>query len=271
MWSDAYGQMINRNIGILTEDQQKSLQNTTIALFGLGGLGGVIGEIFARAGVGSLKIVDYDKFEPTNLNRQIFANHDTFGKWKTDVTEEYLKKINPEIKIEKFNEINQHNVDQILQNSQVAVLAIDSAKPCVIISRAAKKMNIPLVEGWAIPYGNTRVFTKDTPTLEEVYNLPSQGKAIEAVTDQDYAGFKLAMLSALKKIEGVENFYPPLAIERIQKGQIPSFAPIVWLTAVLMSFDALKILLKWGQPPLSPQFFLYNPFDNSIPKQEVAK
>jgi molybdopterin/thiamine biosynthesis adenylyltransferase len=269
MWSQAYSDIINRNIGILTENQQESLRNSTIALFGLGGLGGVIGEIFTRSGVGALKIVDYDKFEPTNSNRQIYSFQETFGRWKTDVTEEFLKKINPELRVEKFNKIDEDNIDQILKGASVAVLAIDSAKPCVIISRAARKMGISLVEGWAIPFGNSRVFTKDSPTLEEVYNFPTIGKAVGDISDEDFKELKIYMLAGLKKIKGVEDFYPPLAIERIKKGQIPSFAPVVWLTAVLMAFDALKILLKWGKTPLAPNFFLYNPFDNSIPKQGV--
>jgi molybdopterin-synthase adenylyltransferase len=269
MWSQSYSNMVNRNIGLLTEGQQECLRKASVALFGLGGLGGVIAEIFARSGVGSIKIVDYDKFEPTNLNRQIFAFQETLGRWKTDVTEEFLKKINPELKIEKFNKVDVDNIDEILKNTSIAVLAIDSAKPCVIISRAAKKCGIPLVEGWAIPFGNSRVFTKDSPTLEEVYNLPTKGRAISDISEEEFKELKIYMLAELKKIKGVEDFYPPLAIERIKKGQIPSFAPVVWLTAVLMAFETLKILLQWGKPPLSPHFSLYNPFDNSIPKQEV--
>lgn len=269
MWNETYGKMINRNIGILTQSQQENLQNTSVALFGLGGLGGVIGEILTRSGIGTLKIVDYDKFEPTNSNRQIFAFDETYGKMKTDVTESFLKKINPDIKIEKFNEVSSGNINQILNNASIAVLAIDSTKPCVIISRAARKNGLPLVEGWAIPFGNVRVFTKDTPTLEECYQLPTIGKDADAISDEEYKKLKIYMLSALKKINGVEKFYPPLAVERIMKGEIPSFAPVVWLTAVLMALETLKILLNFGTPSLAPKFGLFNPFDYSLPEQNT--
>jgi molybdopterin/thiamine biosynthesis adenylyltransferase len=268
-WSQAYGELINRNIGLIDEAQQEVLKNSTIALFGLGGLGGVIAEIFARSGVGALKIVDYDKFEPTNLNRQIFAFRDTLGRYKTDVSEEFLKKINPEIKIEKFNEVNAQNVDQILKKSKVVVLAIDSAKPCIIISRAARKSGIPLVEAWAIPFANVRVITKDTPSLEEAYGLPTAGKDIDAITDEEFKNLKLHMLASLRKIKGVEEFYPPMAVERIMKGQIPSFAPLVWLTAVFMSLEAIKIILNLGKIARAPRFSLYDPFNQNIPLQEL--
>lgn len=269
MRSEKYKELIDRNIGLINESQQATLKNSTVAVFGLGGLGGVISEILCRSGIGSLKIIDNDRFEPTNLNRQIFCFRDTLRKPKTTVTEKFLKRINPEIKIEKFTEITQDNVRQILKNAAVAVLAIDSAKPCIIISRAARELGIPLVEGWALPLGNVRVLTKNTPSLEEIYNLSTQHKDIDSIPQEEFANLKISMLQSLKKIEGIEEFYPPYAIERIKNGQIPSFAPLVWLTAVLMSLETLKVILNWGKISTAPRFSLYNPFDNTIPKQEV--
>jgi len=114
-----------------------------------------------------------------------------------------------------------------------------------------------------------RVFTKDTPSLEEVYQLPTTGKKISSFSDEDFRRLTLYMLEKLKKIKGIESFYPPYAIEKIKKGKIPSFAPLVWLTAVLMSLEVIKLLLKWGKIPFSPYFALYNPFNHSIPEQEV--
>ncbi len=50
------------------------------------------------------------------------------------------------------------------------------------------------------------------------------------------------------------------------KGEITSFAPIVWLTAVMMALEAIKVVLKWGTPALSPNFALYNPFKHELPR-----
>ncbi len=268
MHSVEYSDLIQRNIGLLTDKQQYLLKNSSVAIFGLGGLGGVIAEIFVRCGICSFKIADNDKFEPTNLNRQIFAFRDTVGKFKTDVTEKFLKRINPEIKVEKFTEISTGNIGQILKGINCAILAVDSAKPCLIICRAAKQINIPVIEGWALPFGNVRVFTGNSPSLEEVYNFPTVGKDIDAISEEEYKNFKLYMLSTLKEIEGVDEFYPTLAVERIKQGKIPSFAPLVWLTAVLMSLETIKVILNLGKISVSPDFALYNPFNNSIPKQK---
>lgn len=269
MWSQEYNNLIERNIGLLTHQQQEILEKSCIAIFGLGGLGGVISQILCRSGICSFKIVDNDRFEHTNLNRQIFSFKETVGRLKIDVTEEFLKKINPQVKIEKYLEVTEENIDKILKGVDIAILALDSVKPCLIISRATQSLKIPLIEGWALPILNVRVFTENTPSLEEAYNLPTIGKAISSISDEEFKELKNHMLSTLKKIEGIEKFYPPWAIKRIREGKIPSFAPMVWLTATVMSLEAIKILLSWGKIPLSPKFSLYNPFDHTIPKQEV--
>lgn len=260
MWSTTYADMIQRNIGLLTEGKQEVLKNSKVVVLGAGGLGGVISEILVRSGIENIKIVDFDKFEPTNFNRQIFAFNDTIGKWKIDVAEEFLLRINPDLKINKYKEITEENAKEIIQDTNVVVLAIDSSKPCVISSRVARELNVPLVEGWAIPFGNVRVFTKDTPSLEEVYGFPTIGKSTSSITEDEYKQLKLHMIASLKRIEGVENFYPPFAVERIMSGKIPSFAPLVWLTAVLMALEAEKVLLNWGEISYAPKFKVFNPF-----------
>lgn len=265
-----YEELTDRNLGFISKEQQELLRNSCFAVFGLGGLGGVISEILARTGIGHLKIIDYDKFDPTNLNRQVYCFRDTIGRMKTDVTEEFLKRINPGLKIEKFTEVNTKNINEILQGVTIGLLAIDNLKPCLIISRACRQLDIPLVEGWALPYANVRVFTKDTPTLEETYQMPTIGRDIsDGIPEEEYEALKLHMMTTLKKVEGIEKYYSPLAIERIMKNTIPSFAPVVWLNGAIMSLEAIKVLLKWGKISLSPHFSLYNPFYNTIPKQEL--
>jgi molybdopterin/thiamine biosynthesis adenylyltransferase len=268
MPTDPYTQLTDRNIGLLTDAQQQALKDSSVAVFGVGGLGGVIAEILARAGVGTLKIADNDRFDPTNLNRQIFAFRDTIGRSKVAVTEKFLKKINPGLKVEIYNIIAEENIDRILSRVSVALLAVDTTRPCLIISRACRRLGIPLVEGWAIPFGNVRVFTKNTPSLEETYGFPTAGKAIKDIREEDMEKMRLEMLETLTRFEGLKDFYPPLAIERIKAGRIPSFAPLVWLTAVLMSLEAVKALLGWGTLAAAPRFALYDPFKGVLPSQE---
>ena len=70
-------------------------QTSRVAVFGIGGVGGYVVEALARSGVGTLDLIDHDKIEITNLNRQIFALHSTLGKYKADVAKERVLDINP--------------------------------------------------------------------------------------------------------------------------------------------------------------------------------
>ncbi len=262
-----YKQIVDRNIGLITEDEQEIIRKTHIAVFGMGGLGGVIAEILVRSGITQLTIVDKDVFDPTNLNRQIFAFVDTVGLPKIDVAEQFLRRINPGLNVIKASELNQNNIHQLLHGVNVALLALDDITGCIVISRSARQLNIPLVEGWAIPYGNVRVFTAHTPTLEEVYNLPTAGRDINSLTAEERQLLNLSMLYELRSLEGISDYYPDIALQRINSGTITSFAPMVWLTAVLMATEALKIVLNKGKIAYAPSYHLYDPYKNIIPKQ----
>ena len=260
MYETSYNEIFKRNIGIIKKDEQLKLKKSSIAVFGLGGLGGVICEIIARSGIENFTIIDKDVFDPSNINRQIYANSDSIGKLKIDITENKLKKINANVSINKYLKINEENINEILLNIDIALLALDETIPCIIISRHAKKLNIPLIEGWALPYGNIRVFTKDTPSLEEVYNLPTINKDISNLSEEEKTNLNFQMLMELRKIPGIEQYYTSEALDRVKQRLIPSFAPMVWFVACLMAFETVKILLKKGNIALSPEFVMFDPF-----------
>ena len=79
------------------------LNNACVALFGLGGVGGYTLEALARAGVGTIHIIDNDTINITNINRQLIALHSTIGNLKTDAWEERIKDINPGCRVIKHN------------------------------------------------------------------------------------------------------------------------------------------------------------------------
>jgi molybdopterin/thiamine biosynthesis adenylyltransferase len=261
MWSKQYTNLTTRNIGLLTEEQQEKLRRSTVAVCGLGGIGGVPAEILARTGIGALRLLDHGTFEPSNANRQIFSFNDTNDRLKTDVAEEFLKKINPEISIEKYTELTEDNVERFLDGVDVIVLGIDSVIPCLIVSRAARRLDIPLVEGWAIPFGNVRVITRETPTLEELYGFDTADRDIASITAEEAFDMMIKSLNQMSEIDGVMAFYPPSAVERlIEKREGTTFAPMVWLTSVMMSLETTKLILGWGDIALAPDFAVYDPF-----------
>ena len=92
----------------------KTLLRSNVIVFGIGGVGGYVCEALARAGIGSLEIVDKDLIDKTNINRQILALHSTVGRHKTEVAEERLRDINPgmEIKVrQQFYPVSYTHLD----------------------------------------------------------------------------------------------------------------------------------------------------------------
>lgn len=132
---------------LLIGDKLDIIKNTTVALFGLGGVGSYAAEVLARSGIGTLIVIDNDKINITNLNRQLMTNHNNIGKPKTDEIEFRLKSINPNIKIIKINEfITSDNINLVFDNNPDYVIdAIDTIDTKKEIIRICKKNNIKFI------------------------------------------------------------------------------------------------------------------------------
>lgn len=95
-------EIFSRTDMLIGSSALEKLKNSRVALFGVGGVGGYVAEALARSGVGSIDLIDNDRVNPSNINRQIIALHSTLGKAKTAVCAERLRDINPEIKVSEI-------------------------------------------------------------------------------------------------------------------------------------------------------------------------
>ncbi len=93
----------SRTVRVIGEENMNKIQNSSVIVFGLGGVGGAAVESLVRAGVGRIGIVDKDVVDVTNINRQIIATDNTVGMKKTDAAEKRLLSINPDLKIDKYD------------------------------------------------------------------------------------------------------------------------------------------------------------------------
>ena len=87
---------------ILLGEKIEKLKKLKVLVVGVGGVGGYAVEALARSGILNITIVDYDKVDITNINRQIIALHSTIGKLKVEVLKERIKDINPNCQVETF-------------------------------------------------------------------------------------------------------------------------------------------------------------------------
>lgn len=267
-WSVGYNSLVERNIGLLTVEEQRRLKDSKVSIFGIGGLGGVILEILARSGIEHFSIVDHDVFETSNLNRQIFAFDDTLGKMKITVGETFCKKINPAITVEVFDRVEEGNCPEILAGSNVSALVLDDVKACLTIARTARRMGITFVEGWALPFANVCTFTPETPSFEQTYGLAEiENVPVSAIPDGKNRLLLMQVLFGFGYVEGVADYFSDETLLNLAKGIAPSFAPTVWFTATRIAIECIKVLLGWKDLALSPNFAIYDPFSHKIPKR----
>lgn len=132
---------------ILGEEKIESLHNKTVAIFGIGGVGGYVCEALARSGIGRFILVDNDEINETNINRQIIALHSTIGKSKVDVMKERIIDINPDAVVEisktfylpeKSNEFKFDKYDYVVDAIDTVTAKLDLIVKC-------NKLNVPII------------------------------------------------------------------------------------------------------------------------------
>lgn len=231
---ETYWEILDRQKGIITKEDQVKLLNSLITVVGCGGIGGATTEMLARMGFGKLKIVDKDVFEISNINRQLMSSLESVGMQKTHVTKERLESLNPSVEVEVFNEeLTDKNVLEILKGSQIVVDALDNLLTRIIISRCTEKLDIPFVHG-AIhgTMGQITVFNRSTPKYEDLFKLPSHGKEL---TDEI--------------VEQVSN---------LSKEVPPVIGPVPNIVGCLQAFEVVKIITGKGSPIMAPRVLMFD-------------
>ncbi|MBQ5900305.1 MAG: tRNA threonylcarbamoyladenosine dehydratase [Clostridia bacterium] len=132
---------------LIGEDNRKKLCGAHVAVFGIGGVGSYVCEALARAGVGTLTLIDGDTIQESNINRQLIALHSTVGLDKVEVMKTRIYDINPDIKVyAKKVFYSQENAD-MLDFSQFSYIvdAIDTVTSKLLIIEKAKKFDVPII------------------------------------------------------------------------------------------------------------------------------
>ena len=137
----------SRSYRVFGEDNMERIINSRVIVFGLGGVGGAAAEALARAGVGTLGIVDKDTVDITNINRQIIATDKTVGMNKTDALEERLVTINPDLKINKYNLFYLPETAEEIDLSEYdfVVDCIDNVTAKLELIERCEKLGIPII------------------------------------------------------------------------------------------------------------------------------
>lgn len=131
---------------IIGKDNIEKLNNSKVAVFGLGGVGSFVVEGLARAGIGSFILVDKDVVDITNLNRQLIATIKTIGKPKVEIAKERILDINPNANVTTYKEFFMPETHGILDNTiDYIVDCIDTVTAKIELVVRSNKLNIPII------------------------------------------------------------------------------------------------------------------------------
>jgi molybdopterin/thiamine biosynthesis adenylyltransferase len=252
----SYEEAFDRNLGWFTLQEQQLLRGKTVAIAGMGGVGGVHLLTLARLGVAGFHIADLDKFELANFNRQVGATMSSLGESKTSVLSRMAKDINPEIRLLEFdNGISDDNVREFLSGVDLFIdgfdfFAIDIRRRTFELCR---ELGITAVT--AAPIGMGAAVTAFMPggmSFEEYFRFEGKSEL------RQYINFLLGMAP-----NGMHRAYlvDPARVDLANK-KGPSSIIGVQLCASFTAAQAVKLLLNRGEVRAAPFHYHFDAYLN---------
>lgn len=137
-----------RNIPALSEKDCALLRQKKVAVIGCGGLGGYLIEFLARVGIGSIRAVDGDVFDETNLNRQLLSTVSLLGKSKARAAAARVGDIAPDVKLEAVETyLDSANVQDLIAGCDAVLDGLDNVPARKILAKACAEAGIPYIYG----------------------------------------------------------------------------------------------------------------------------
>ncbi len=139
--------IFSRLIQLIGEERFTKIKNSTVLIFGLGGVGGNAVEAIARSGFGTIILVDKDTVEESNINRQLLALHSTIGKPKTEILKQRINDINPECNVITYQMFYNFESKDLIWDNKIDYIidCIDTITFKIDIVKEAIKRKIPFI------------------------------------------------------------------------------------------------------------------------------
>jgi molybdopterin/thiamine biosynthesis adenylyltransferase len=241
----SYEEMITRNAGFVTADEQRRLRDGRVFVCGVGGMGGAALQSLVRAGLGHVTIADMDVFEISNLNRQVFATLDTVGTEKTRATLEALRQINPEIDVTVYGADWVDHLDELLPSHPIVINGMDDLAAGIALYRKAREHGATVIDAYTSPLPSVTVVRPRDPRPEERLRWPTVNRDWRTLTRDESDACKAAeAIYVMVHSSSAKHIDLDVAAELMAgKRSRPSFAPMVIATGTLMAFEAVKLLL----------------------------
>ncbi len=254
----SYDDAFDRNLGWFTAQEQQSLKSKTIAIAGMGGVGGVHLLTLVRLGFSKFHIADLDSFEVANFNRQVGAMMSTLDQPKVEVLARMAKDINPEAEIQTFPDgVTPQNLDAFLDGVDLFIDGFDFFVLDIRRKTFARCRELGISAMTAAPVGMGVAFlhfTKDGMSFEDYFRFEGQNEL------RQYLNFLLGLAPS-----GMHRSYlvDPTRLD-IGRRKAPSTMVGVELCAAYTGAQAVKHFLKRGEVKPAPFHYHFDAFLNKF-------
>ncbi|HEY6040820.1 MAG TPA: molybdopterin-synthase adenylyltransferase MoeB [Anaerolineae bacterium] len=214
---------------------QKKLLKAKVLLVGAGGLGSPAAMYLAAAGVGTLGLVDFDKVDLSNLQRQILHRTKDVGRPKLDSAADTLNALNPDVKVVKHNVVlNSENVMDVIKDYDIVVNGTDNFPTRYLVNDACVFAGKPLVDGSIFMFeGQVTVYdAKRGPCYRCLFPTPPPPGEVPSCQEAGVLGVLPGIIGSIQAVEAIKLI--------LGKGD-PLIGRLLLFDALPMEFRELKV------------------------------
>lgn len=230
-----------KSMGSLGRKGQAKLLRSHFAVAGCGGLGGLVIDLLARSGVGTLTLADGDSFNESNLNRQILCNTENLGMPKVQIAAQHVSQVNPSIHVRTMQlYLDSETLPSFLERVELVIDALDNNSSRRLLFAACKERGITVIHGAIAGFwGQVQVVRPGDRTLLDFDNgEESSDKGIE--TETGNPPFTPALVAALQVTEALRLF---LGLGDVPRGTLR------WIDLKNGEFSTLPLSPQAGPSP----------------------
>jgi molybdopterin/thiamine biosynthesis adenylyltransferase len=265
-----YEQLFERNYGIFTPQEQDCIRQAKVVIIGCGGIGGVVATVLARSGLGHFYLCDFDKYQPSNLNRQITSFVDTLGKYKAVATQEAILKINPEADVTVCTDaLKPEEMSQVIQMGDVFMPAADEWPLSIAALGMAKDLGKPAVMAYPVgALARVSTFLPSSPYAAECLVMPYKASYDELKAFMDNPNNRSVLYYYRSEGSWTQEWFDEWCCDKKPHAQL---CTTVWITAVLAAQEILKLVSGKWEVVAAPRYWRITPTSATIARFGLAR